>query len=93
MGRVVPAQQSLERTNAVLLEVEERLVIKLELAALDGEAKVALELAALLGASVEAFLEESERAAAGSGGNASLVYAASPRAVAAALRMAAMLAR
>ena len=55
---MIPADQRLERADAVLLEVEQRLVVKLELAALDGEAKVGLELAALLRALVEALLEE-----------------------------------
>src|SRR5947208_15870851 len=62
--RMVPANQSLERADAVLFEVEQRLVVKLELASLDGEAQVGLELAALLRALVQALLEEGERAAA-----------------------------
>ena len=42
-----------------------RLIVELELVALDRRAQVGLELAALLRALVEAFLEESEGAAAG----------------------------
>ena len=60
-----PAQQRLERANAVLLEVEQGLVEKLELAALEREPEVGLDLAALLRALVEAFLEEGVGAAAG----------------------------
>ena len=61
---MVPAYQRLERADAILLEIEERLVVELELAALDGQAEVGLELPTLLGALVEAFLEESEGTAA-----------------------------
>ena len=60
---MAPAQQRLERADAVLLEVEQRLVEKFELAALDREAQVGFELAANLRALVEAFLEEGEGAA------------------------------
>src|SRR5207237_535890 len=64
-GRVTPADQRLERADAVLLEVKQRLVVELELAALDRQPKVGLKLAADLRAFVEALLEERESAAAG----------------------------
>ena len=64
-GRVVPADQRLERADPVVLEVEQRLVKKLELAALDREPQVGLELPPLLRALVEALLEEGEGPAAG----------------------------
>src|SRR2546421_116009 len=38
---MVPADQSLERADAVLLEIEQRLVVKLELVALDRHAILA----------------------------------------------------
>ena len=63
--RMVPAQQRLERANAVVLEVEQRLVVELELIALDREAKVGFELTALLRALVEALLEKGVGAAPG----------------------------
>ena len=63
--RVVPADQRLERADAIVLEVEQRLVEQFELAALEREAEVGLELAALLRALVEAFLEEGVGAAPG----------------------------
>ena len=44
--RMVPADQRLERADAVVLEVEQRLVIQLELAALEREPQVGFELAA-----------------------------------------------
>ena len=62
---MVPADQRLERADAVVLEVEQRLVIELELAALDREAQVGFELAALPAPAVEALLEESVGAAPG----------------------------
>ena len=60
-----PAQQCLERADAVLLEVEQRLVDQLELASLQCQAQIRLQLTSLLGAFVEAFLEEGVSAAAG----------------------------
>ena len=59
-----PAQQGFERADAVLLEVEQGLVEKLELAALEREAKIGFELPPLLRALVQAFLEEGIGAAA-----------------------------
>src|SRR3954468_2581964 len=55
---MTPAQQRLERADPVLFEVEQGLVEQLELAALESEPEVGLDLSALLGALVEAFLEE-----------------------------------
>ena len=54
----------LERANAIVLEVEQGLIVELELVALDCRAQVGLELAALLRALVQALLEESVGAAA-----------------------------
>src|SRR4051812_39373389 len=53
-----PAQQRLERADAVLLEIEQGLVEELELAALEREPEIGLQLPPLLRALVEAFLEE-----------------------------------
>ena len=58
---MTPAEQRLERADAVLLEIEQRLVEQLELAALEREAEIGLELAALLRALVEALFEEGDR--------------------------------
>ncbi len=56
--RVVPADQRLEGADAIGLEVEKRLEIKLELALLDGAAQVALDGAPSLRPFVERLLEE-----------------------------------
>src|SRR5437764_10592587 len=55
---MIPADQRLERADAVLLEIEQRLIVKLELVALDRQTEIGLELAALLRAFVEALFEE-----------------------------------
>ena len=62
--RMVPADQRLERADAVVLEVEQGLVVELELAALEREPQVGFELPPLLRSLVEAFLEEGVGAAA-----------------------------
>src|SRR3982751_6792994 len=62
---MTPAKQGFERADAVLLEMEQRLIEKLELAALQSEAKVGFDLAALLRALIQAFLEEGVSASSG----------------------------
>src|SRR5881394_1113032 len=59
---MIPSQQRFERANPVVFEIEQWLVVQLELPLVEREPKVALDLAPFLGALVEAFLEESERA-------------------------------
>src|SRR5437764_1159096 len=45
---MMPADQRFEGADAILLEVEQRLIVEFELPAFQREAQVALELAALL---------------------------------------------
>jgi hypothetical protein len=49
---MIPADERLERANAVLLEVEQRLIVEFEFPMLQREAKVSLQLTAVLGAAV-----------------------------------------
>src|SRR5687768_13916522 len=55
---MVPAQQGLEPADHLALEVEDRLVVHFELAALEGHGKIALELPAIAHRLVHGRLEE-----------------------------------
>src|SRR5206468_5206583 len=56
--RMTPAEQRLERADPILFEIEQRLVVKLEFAALQRKPQVALYLATILRPLVETLLEK-----------------------------------
>src|SRR5947209_8282980 len=61
--RVIPPQQCFERADAVVMKVEQRLVVDLELAALESEPQIAFELPPSLRSFVQLLFEESVSAA------------------------------